>query len=46
LQEKLSLLQALAEKLLEKEVLYQEEVEAILGPRPSKSALEPAASPS
>jgi len=46
LQEKLPLLHALAQKLLEKEVLYQEEVEAILGPRPHKTTSEPAPSPS
>lgn len=46
LQEKLPLLHALAQKLLEKEVLYQEEVEAILGPRPHKATSEPAPSPS
>ncbi|MDW8134789.1 MAG: hypothetical protein RMJ66_06940, partial [Bacteroidia bacterium] len=34
LQEHYDHLTALAEKLLEKEVLYQEEIEAILGPRP------------
>ncbi|MCS7296979.1 MAG: ATP-dependent zinc metalloprotease FtsH [Bacteroidia bacterium] len=33
-------LQALAERLLEKEVLYQEEIESILGPRPFGSPLE------
>ncbi len=46
LQDKLSFLHALAQKLLEKEVLYQEEVEAILGPRPHKTTSEPAPSPS
>lgn len=47
LQEKYTLLQALAERLLEKEVLYQEEVEAILGPRPKNTPVEsPATSPS
>lgn len=34
LQEHYEGLKALAEKLLEKEVLYQDEIEAILGPRP------------
>jgi cell division protease FtsH len=46
LQEKLSLLHALAQRLLEKEVLYQEEVEALLGPRPTKPHPEPAPTPS
>jgi cell division protease FtsH len=46
LQEKLSLLHALAQRLLEKEVLYQEEVEALLGPRPTKPYPEPAPTPS
>ncbi len=46
LQGKLSLLQALARRLLEKEVLYQEEVEALLGPRPTKPHPEPAPTPS
>ncbi|MEN3041132.1 MAG: ATP-dependent zinc metalloprotease FtsH [Bacteroidia bacterium] len=34
LQEHYDYLRSLAERLLEKEVLYQEEIEAILGPRP------------
>jgi len=42
LHEKYDLLHALSQKLLEKEVLYQEEVEAILGPRPPKTTSEPA----
>ncbi len=39
-------LHALAQRLLEKEVLYQEEVEALLGPRPTKPHPEPAPTPS
>lgn len=41
LQEHYDRLRALAERLLEKEVLYQEEIETLLGPRPhGHSALE------
>ncbi len=47
LQEHYDKVRALAEKLLEKEVLYQEEVEEILGPRPyGYGALEKLKAPS